>query len=344
MVSGRAEHLPKEKLAHRGGGELLTRRGAAYVADSVDLSILMVSYNTSKLTVASLRSVIEQTADISYEIIVVDNASEDDSVAAIESKYPGVKLIRLSDNVGFATANNLAAAEARGKQILLLNPDTLILDGAIQKLVRFSERRPEAGIWGGRTYLDAGLDTLNLGSCWALPSPWSLLCEAIGFNALFSGSALFNSEHYGLWKRDTEREVGMVAGCFLLINRELWNQLGGFDPRFFMYFEDTDLNIRARKLGHRPAITPEATIVHLGGASEPQQGTKLERLYASKARLLQIHWSPVARRFGMALLVLRPLVRCLVYSAASWVWPTAFNGRAQAWQYVWQRRSKWMAA
>ncbi len=313
------------------------------MADSIDLSILMVSYNTSELTVESLLSVVDQTTDVSYEIIVVDNASEDDSVAAIEAECPSVKLIRLAENVGFAAANNLAAKQARGQKLLLLNPDTVILEGAIQKLVRFSERRPEAGIWGGRTYLDSHLDLVNLGSCWGLPTPWSLLCEALGLNALFSGSVLFNSEHYGHWPRDSEREVGMVAGCFLLITLELWNQLGGLDSDFFMYFEDTDLNIRARKLGHCPAITPDATIIHLGGASEPDQGEKLERFHKSKVRLLRIHWSPVMMRVGMVLLVLRPLVRCLAYGFASLIRPDAFAPRARTWRHVWRSRTRWTA-
>jgi len=310
---------------------------------SVDLSILVVSYNTADLTVACLRSVIEQTHDLSYEIVVVDNASHDDSVAAIRAQFPDVRLIALDQNLGFAGANNLASEHATGDKLLLLNPDTLVLDGAIQRLVHFSGREPDAGIWGGRTYFDPERTTLNPGSCWGLPTLWSLFCEAVGLNVLFSDSELFNSEHYGHWQRDSEREVGMISGCFLLIERALWQQLGGFDSRFFMYFEDTDLNIRARELGHSPAITPDAVIVHYGGASEPDQGDKLCSLYRSKAQLLRIHWSPLPRRLGMVLLLLRPLVRWLGYCVASWLKPS-FGTRAAAWRSVWQQRSDWIAA
>jgi len=312
------------------------------VREPVDLSILIVSYNTRDLTIQSLRTLIEHSSDVRCETIVIDNASSDGSAAAIEATFPSVRLIRLEENVGFAAANNIAAKHACGEKLLLLNPDTITLNGAVRSLLEFSERRPEAGIWGGRTYLDERLEALNPGSCWGLPTLWSLFCETLGLNAIFSDSLLFNSEHYGSWLRDEEREVGMVSGCFLLISRPLWNRLGGFDTRFFMYFEDTDLNIRARQLGYRPAITPEATIIHFGGASEPDQAEKLERFFQSKARLIRCHWSRGSARIGMALLMLRPLVRSIAYQLAGWSNPTRFGGQARTWRTVWRRRQTWM--
>src|SRR5690606_35725860 len=126
-----------------------------------------------------------------------------------------------------------------------------------------------------------------------------VFCVATGLSSLFRGSSLFNPEGYGGWKRDTVREVDIVSGCFFLIRRELWERLGGFDPAFFMYGEEADLCLRARKLGARPMVTPEATIVHYGGASERVRADKMVRLLQAKALLIRRHWGPVAARSGV---------------------------------------------
>src|SRR5687768_13513466 len=119
----------------------------------MDVSILIISYNTRQLTLRCLRSVYEQTREVSFEVIVCDNASSDGSADAISREFPQVQLVALAENVGFARANNMIAQqEARGKYLLLLNPDTEILEGAVQKAVAFAEGKPDAGVVGGRTY------------------------------------------------------------------------------------------------------------------------------------------------------------------------------------------------
>ena len=213
------------------------------------VSILVISYNTKAMTLDCLRSIAAETS-VPHEVIVLDNASPDGSAAAIAAALPSTRLIASPENHGFAKGNNIAAGHARGEYLLLLNPDTLVLDGAIDKLVAFARRTPAAGIWGGRT-LNADL-SLNPMSVFGDQTLWSLFCRATGLTVAFRNSPLFNSEHYGGWARDSERAVQVVQGSFLLIPRRLWDELGGFDLSFVMYGEEADLCRRARARGASP--------------------------------------------------------------------------------------------
>ncbi len=197
-----------------------------------DLSILIVSYNTRALTIACLESVELQSQGLDYEVIVVDNDSRDGSAAAIAARFPRVRLLALSENLGFARANNLAARQARGRYLLLLNPDTVVLNRAIPRLLEFARTRVGPAICGGRTLNPDG--TLNPTSCWGWPTPWSAWCRATGLATMLRGSRWFDPEALGGWSRDSVRQVDIVTGCLLLLPRELWQQLGGFDPQFFM--------------------------------------------------------------------------------------------------------------
>ena len=121
---------------------------------------------------------------------------------------------------------------------------------------------------------------------------WSLFCQSIGLVALFPNSKLFNVEGYGGWVRDSVRQVDIITGCFLLTTRNFWEELEGFDPIFFMYGEEADFCLRARKCGARPLFTPNATIIHYYGASESGVVDKLVKLFASRITLAKRHWSP----------------------------------------------------
>lgn len=305
-----------------------------------ELSILIVSYNTAELTLACLDSVVAETQATAYEIIVVDNASSDASADAIAAAHPEVRLIRSDENMGFARANNVAAQIAKGDLLLLLNPDTLVLDGAIDRLVAFRKARLEARIWGGHTIFADG--SLNPSNCWRRMGLWSLFCRAAGLTGLFPKSELFNAEAYGGWLRDTEREVDIVTGCFFLIERRFWETLGGFDPLFFMYGEEADLCLRARLLGARPRITPDARIVHYGGASERVRADKMVRLSRAKVSLLARHMPAGLRGAGIFLYRLWPLSRMLAYRVAMLVRPSdRFAGQHATWSEIWQRRHEW---
>jgi len=310
-------------------------------SDGIELSIIIVSFNTREMTLECLRSIEAQTRDTRYEIVVVDNMSTDGSADAIQREFPAINLMASTRNLGFALANNVAAASAHGRRLLLLNPDTIILDRAIDRLVAFSKERPSSRIWGGRTVFSDG--SLNPGSCWRRLTVWNLICSAIGLTRVAPNSGIFNSVGYGGWDRSTVRYVDIVTGCLLLIDRNLWDDLGGFDPAFFMYGEEADLCLRACEAGAHPVITPTATIVHYGGASETSSVEKAVRLFRAKVTLINRHWSPLTRAVGRALLLLFPMVRWPIFGlAARATGRSDFKEAAQTWRTIWKRRREWI--
>jgi len=305
------------------------------------LSIIVVSFNTRKTTLECLRSIYHETRQTPFEIIVVDNASHDGSAEAIRVEFPDVELMALGENIGFGRANNLASGLATGYLLLLQNPDTVVLNGAIDTLVSFAEQHPDCGMWGGRTLFADG--TLNPTSCWRDMSLWGLFCQSIGLSTLFPNNAFCNSDAYGGWQRDSIREVDTVTGCFLLIQRQLWEQLHGFDPAFYMYAEEADLCLRARKAGAHPTIFPHAQIVHHGGLSETVPADKIDRLLRAKITLAKKHWGSARLRAALVLFRLHVTVRTLGYGiVARLTGKTKHCEKAKIWRQVWQRRKNWL--
>lgn len=303
-----------------------------------EITIIMVSYNTRELTVRAIETLFENAGDVTYRLVVWDNASHDGSADAIAARFPDLELIRSEENVGFAEANNRIAETASTEWLLLLNPDTETHPRAVENLLTFGKAHPEAGIVGGRTVFPDG--SLNIASCWHRMTPWSLLCSATGLARLFSSSPLFNVEAIGGWKRDSVRHVDIVVGCFFLIRTSLWCELGGFQRRYFMYGEETDMCLRAGKLGYRPMITPDAQIMHLVGASMALREDKLVKVLRSKSTLIRDHWRPALAPLGIALLWLWAAAR----RASSMVRAVVSQdkGRSAQWKAVWQQRHDWL--
>lgn len=305
----------------------------------MDLSVIVISYNTKKLTTACLESVIKETFNINFEIIVIDNASTDGSAEAISSQFPEVKLIVSQTNLGFAKANNEASKIAIGDYLLLLNPDTVIQDRAIEKLILFANNNKEAKIWGGRTIFPDG--TLNRTSCYNSPTLLSLLWQAIGLSYLLKGREFFCPETFGNWNFDTIRTVDIITGCFLLTHREFWTEMQGFDPLFFMYGEEVDFCLRAKKNGARPLFTPSATIIHYGGASETSSSTRLVKVFKAKVTLIKKHWPPTQSYIGVKLLFLSVLIRAVGFKIAG-IFFNRIKQRKGKWQTVWRERANWL--
>jgi GT2 family glycosyltransferase len=304
-----------------------------------ELSIIIVSYNSKAITLDCLRSLSKHPPQVQYEVIILDNASPDGSAVAIAEAYPDFRLIAHAPNVGFAQGNNLAIREARGRRILLLNPDTIVLENSFAGLWSFAEREAQRGIWGGRTLFADG--SLNPTSCWKQITLWSLLSSALGLVWLFPRSALFNPESYGSWQRDTERAVDIVSGCFFLVDRVLWDKLEGFDPAFFMYAEEADLCLRARSFGARPAISPDAEIIHLGGASEASLVDKVVKVMRGRVTLMSKHWGPL--RFQCALMIMRLWAFSRMIASRLLSGPSDAPGESRGkWQQIWQRRAEWL--
>jgi len=309
--------------------------------NNIDVSIIVVSYNTRDLTVKCLQSIYEETSNINFEVFVVDNASSDNSGPSIANLFSKVHLLALKRNVGFASANKIAVRYAHGEYLLLLNPDTVILERAIEKLFAFAKQTPHAGIWGGRTlYPDR---SFNPTSCYAKMTPWSLFCRAFGFSFLFPNSSLFNPESYRARKYDTIRNVDVITGCFLMINHKLWQQLGGFNPIFFMYGEEVDLCLRAKKIGYQPMFTPVAQIIHYGGASESTQAERISKVFCAKSTLIRLHWPHRSIWFGLGMLLIWASTRAVIMGLLARIIPQKFSLDADKWTRLWAGRRTWYA-
>ena len=308
----------------------------------VALSILIVSYNTREMTLAAIRSVYEQAADTGFEVIVVDNASGDGSADAIAAEFPQVQLIRSKENLGFGRANNVAAAEARGDLLLLLNPDTIILDHAIDKLAQFARVNPAGKMWVGRTVLPDG--SVGRTSCRRFISLWSITADLLWLSNVFSNSQFFNPRAYGGWDRSDVREVEVGSGCFFLVDRTLWKELGGFDETFFMFAEEADLCYRARGMGARLLFTPDATIIHYGGASERLRSARAIARMTGQVHYLRKHWSRPKAALAIGLLKLHVFSRMLAYKLlGSLARNQKYRSAAEEWRAIWAVRSSWSA-
>ena len=302
-----------------------------------ELTVMVISFNTRELTLRCLETLHAGTRATRFRTMVWDNASSDGSADAVARAFPQVTLIRSPENVGFARANNRIAEAATTAWLLLLNTDTEVFDGAIDRLMAFARARPENGIYGGRTLFPDG--SLNPTSCWMAMSPWSAFCHATGLVAAFKASALFNTEGIGGWQRDSVRAVDIVTGCFLLVPTAVWRALDGFDPQFFMYGEEVDLCHRARARGWQPIVTPEATIMHLGGASRDSPAAKRIQVARARASFVALHWSPAWRPWGRAMLWLWAANR---YAGSRLLGLVGRGGQRALWAEVWARRRDWL--
>lgn len=302
-----------------------------------DVAILIVTYNSGGEIAECLASVFAQRRSVTQQVIVVDNGSTDGTVTLVRERFPEVTLVQPGRNLGFAAGVNLAARHADADYLLLLNPDTVVLDQAIDVVVDFARANPHYGLYGGRTLRPDG--SLEPSSCWGLPSLWSLAMFATGLSTLARRNRLLDPESLGSWQRDSVREVGVITGCFLLASRRTWDILGGFDERYFMYGEDTDLSMRARLTGMRPVICPAARLVHEVGKSSATPLDKGMLLYRGKACYVRSHWRGVRGWLGLRLLAFGVGVRALGAVAAG---QTAPGSNGYLWVGLWRARDTWM--
>jgi GT2 family glycosyltransferase len=307
------------------------------MACPAELTVVIVTWNTRELTLRCLDTLFDNTPNLRMRVIVADNGSEDGSADAIAKRFPQIDLIRNEGDFGFARANNEAIKSVNSEWVLLLNPDTEVHPNAINNLLAFSKQHPEAGVTGGRSVFADG--SLNPASAWNKMTPWSLFCFLTGLNRIFKRSAFFNPEAIGGWKRDTVRRVDIVSGSFFMIQTALWRKLGGFDSRYFMYGEEADLCLRAAAIGYLPMITPDAQIMHLGGASAPKGVRRLQN-WTAKATLVRGHWPKLLVPVGLSELWLSCATRALASAALG-----KLSGRSNGnddWQITWAKRHDWL--
>lgn len=228
------------------------------------LSIIILCWNDLKVIGDCLRSIYATTHSTEFEVIVPDNGSTDGSIEFIRKNYPQVRLIENGKNLRFAKANNVGIRASQGEYVLILNPDTIIHEGTLDKIMPFADQHPEAGAFGCRVLNADGSYQNCIRPFPSIRSEW---IAALHLGALAHLSDWFQPGEYVDWKGDTERTVGWPAGCFILFRADLLKRLGGFDEQFFYYHEDMDLCRRVWEAGHTILYTPSVSITHLGGQS-----------------------------------------------------------------------------
>ncbi len=229
----------------------------------MDLSIVIVNFNTKELTKQTIDAVCSSTQNIDYEIIVADN-----STLPRESYYEEdgrVKLIKNLPNNGFGNACNIGAAKAIGRYVLFLNSDTIVQQGTLEKCVKYMDTNHQIGCMGIKTILPDG--TFDHGCKRGFPTPWNSLCYVLGLDKLFPEKEKFGGYRLSYLSNDKTWEVDSVSGAFMMIPRAILTKTGGFDESIFMYGEDIDLCYRIKNMGFQVVYYAEGLMIHLKGQS-----------------------------------------------------------------------------
>ena len=274
------------------------------------LSAIIVSYNTRQTTLDCLRALMADIRELPAEVFVVDNASRDGSAAAIRSEFPSVLMIENQRNAGFGAANNMALRMARGNHILLLNSDAFVKPGAISALLQLISRRPEVAVVGPRlTNADGSLQR----SCYRFPSPLRAVYENLLLTAAFPNHSLVGD--YRRWEHDFERDVDFVIGACMLVRREAFDGVGGFDEQFFLYAEEEDWCKRIADAGWKVTFTPAAEVMHLnGGSGKSQPDRVFDEFHRGAERYLRKHHGSIGLFVYRVAIVFGSLVRISVFS------------------------------
>ncbi|MEI7811061.1 MAG: glycosyltransferase [Ignavibacteria bacterium] len=233
--------------------------------NTIDLSIIIVNFNVKEFLQNLLNSIQRSSSEITKEIIVIDNASDDGSVEILREKFPEVKLIANKVNIGFGKANNMGLEIAKGKYILLINPDTIVQEDTFDKIISFMDSRPEAGLVGCKVLNSDG--TLQLACRRSFPGPWVSFTKVTGLGKMFPKSKLFARYNLTYLDENETCEVDAISGCFMMLRKDTYDKTGGFDSRFFMYGEDLDLCYRVQKSGAKVYYLHTTQIIHYKGES-----------------------------------------------------------------------------
>jgi GT2 family glycosyltransferase len=253
-----------------------------------DLSIVIVNWNTRDLLRQCLRSVYETVSDLSFEVIVVDNASTDNSQEMVRREFPSVRLIANAENAGFAGANNQAIRRSSGRYVLLLNSDAFVRENTIEQMVAFLDVHPEASMAGCRLlYEDGSLQP----SCTAFPTLFTEFCIATQLDRLFSQSSVFGKYSMTYWNFDDVREVDVIMGAFMLVRVLAIDDVGLMDESYFMYSEEVDWCYRFKENGWKIYFYPHVEAVHLWGGSIGQVRIEMFiQMYRSRVHFFRKHY------------------------------------------------------
>jgi N-acetylglucosaminyl-diphospho-decaprenol L-rhamnosyltransferase len=235
--------------------------------DEPEVSVVVVNYNTGYLLDRMFAALEAAKASLRIQTIVVDNASTDNSVETLESRYPSVTLLKNPTNVGFGRANNQALPYIRGRYTLLLNTDAFVAPDTLEKTVAFMRDHPRCGVLGVK--LVGGDGTLQP-CCRYFPTPWNVFVQRSGLSRLFPNHRLVDDMS---WDHASVRQCDWVPGCYYLARTEVIRQVGLFDPRYFLYYEEVDHCRAVKKAGWEVIYYPYTEVVHVGGESAKSSST-----------------------------------------------------------------------
>jgi GT2 family glycosyltransferase len=276
----------------------------------LDVSVIIVNYNTIKYLVNAIDSVFEKTRDIEFEIIVVDNNSSDNSKQIIQKKYDNnVTYLSLPENLGFGRANNAAAEIAQGRNLFLLNPDTLLMNNAIKILSDYLDGNEQVAVCGGNLFDEEYAPACSFGRMF-LPSIINELSQlAAGFpeKIIYGKNRIFNYTNKAL-------EVAFIIGADMMIKKETFLNLGGFDKDFFMYHEEIELAYRIHKSKYKIMNIPDAHIVHLEGKSISSNTEKKYKKFLARNLYLNKTHSRIAIFVVNKLFLFNSVLRFIFFS------------------------------
>ena len=262
------------------------------------LSVIILNYNVRyflELCVLSVQKALDELSpEASGEIIVIDNNSSDDSCAMMKLRFPNIKLIENKENFGFPKGNNIGVAQAKGEYICILNPDTVVAEDTFSKILnsQLLTSNSQLGIIGCK--LIDGTGNFLPESKRGIPTPWVAFTKIFGLYKLFPKAALFNKYYAQHLDENQTGKVDILVGAFMVMKRELYNEMGGFDENCFMYADDIDLSYRALLLQKQNYYFHETTVIHYKGESTIKDGIYLKRFQDAMNYFYKKHFNPEA--------------------------------------------------
>jgi GT2 family glycosyltransferase len=284
------------------------------------LSIVIICWNDWMVIENCLHSIFKGQPQFPYEVIVSDNGSSDGSVEKIRDRFPRVRILENRANLGFAKGNNAGIREACGEYVLILNPDTVVHEGSLDRWIDFASLHPEAGAFGCRVENPDGTYQI---SARPFPTVWRASLAALYLRSLAHISRIFLTDIYPGWKGDSERDVDWQSGCCVMFRGDLLHILGGFDEQFFYQYEEVDLCHRVWDAGYSIRFTTKASITHLGGQSVGRFPVRFAiEKYRNGYKYYYKHFGEKGARRCRYILLTHLRIRQIGYRVISWIRPT----------------------
>jgi hypothetical protein len=303
------------------------------------LSIVIICWNDLKVIGDCLRSIYSGTQSTEFEVIISDNGSTDGSVEFIKKNYPSARVVENGANLGFAKGNNAGIRVSEGEYVLILNPDTIIHEGSLDRFVSFAEGHPAAGAFGCRV---ENRDGTYQTSARLFPTVWRYWVRALNLKVFSRLSNFFVYEEYPGWLGNSERRIDWQSGCCVMFRGDLLKSIKGFDEQFFYHFEEVDLCRRVWNAGYPVLFTPNAVITHLGGQSVSRFPVRFEiEKHRSRYRYFYKHFGVQAARQCRLLSIAAIRIRQLGYGLLGTLRPSAaLKARLEMYREVvkWNKR------